>query len=370
MGIHIVWDCEHAKTPDGYYQVRGGIDYAIAKSLAVAPFADILWMETKTADLHEREDLRRRDPRRVPRQDAGLQPVAVVQLGHDRHERRRDAALPRGARQAGLRLQLHHLRRPSDRRPRRRGVRARRCGRTACSRSRGCSGSSGCSSRPTARRRRSSAGRAPTRRSWRSPAAPRRPRRWARARRSTSTSSRPRCRRSCSRSGSTSGASTTASRDELKVELRPHTRGLGAARARASSATGGEKVANVIFAPIQDRRGRNILSVRDQNTFDAALRQKRLMTLTHLFLIHRYKVDSVHYVTPTEDNQHQTEKMKAHGHLQRGQQRGRPDHRRRRQQGAREAAPRPGPRRAGDADPRGVSRQELTARTACSLRRR
>ena len=42
---------------------------------------------------------------------------------------------------------------------------------------------------------------------------------------------------------------------------------------------GGEKVANVIFTIIVDRRGRSILSVRDQNTFDPALRQKRLMTL-------------------------------------------------------------------------------------------
>ena len=51
MGIDIIWDCELAKTPEGYYQVQGGIDYAIAKSLAAAPFADLLWMETKTADL-------------------------------------------------------------------------------------------------------------------------------------------------------------------------------------------------------------------------------------------------------------------------------------------------------------------------------
>jgi hypothetical protein len=50
MGIDIVWDCEISKTPEGYYQVQGGIEYAIARSLAVAPFADILWMETKTAD--------------------------------------------------------------------------------------------------------------------------------------------------------------------------------------------------------------------------------------------------------------------------------------------------------------------------------
>lgn len=47
----IDWDPELPKTPDGYYQVRGGIDYAITRSLAAAPFADLLWMETKTANL-------------------------------------------------------------------------------------------------------------------------------------------------------------------------------------------------------------------------------------------------------------------------------------------------------------------------------
>jgi hypothetical protein len=41
---------------------------------------------------------------------------------------------------------------------------------------------------------------------------------------------------------------------------------------------------------IVDRRGRNILSVRDQTTFDSSLRKKRLMTLNHLFLVHRYKI--------------------------------------------------------------------------------
>ena len=62
-----------------------------------------------------------------------------------------------------------------------------------------------------------------------------------------------------------------------------------------------------------DRRGRNILSIRDQNTFDEALRKKRLMTLIHLFLIHRYKAASVHYVSPTDDNRYQAQKMKTHG---------------------------------------------------------
>ena len=77
--------------------------------------------------------------------------------------------------------------------------------------------------------------------------------------------------------------------------------------------SGGGVLANVIFANILDRRGHSFLSIRDQNTFDKALRKKRLMTLIHLFLIHRYKVVAVHYVSPTEDNRYQTQKMKNHG---------------------------------------------------------
>lgn len=53
--------------------------------------------------------------------------------------------------------------------------------------------------------------------------------------------------------------------------------------------------------------------MRDQNTFADALRKKRLMTLLHLYLIHRYRVDSVHYVSPTEDNGYQTRKMREQG---------------------------------------------------------
>ncbi len=53
--------------------------------------------------------------------------------------------------------------------------------------------------------------------------------------------------------------------------------------------------------------------MRDQNTFDPGLRKKRLMTLAHLFLIHRYNVESVHYLTPTDDNQRQAASMKARG---------------------------------------------------------
>ena len=98
----------------------------------------------------------------------------------------------------------------------------------------------------------------------------------------------------------------------LKVDLRPHRAGSELLELSLVGKNG-EKEANVVFAPIRDRRGRSILSVRDQNTFDEALRKKRLMTLIHLYLVHRYQADSVHYVTPTDDNQYQAAKMKAHG---------------------------------------------------------
>ena len=55
------------------------------------------------------------------------------------------------------------------------------------------------------------------------------------------------------------------------------------------------------------------LSVRDQNTFDLDLRRKRLMTLMHLFLIHRYKATSIHYLTPTEDNRGAAEALTRRG---------------------------------------------------------
>jgi isocitrate lyase len=41
------------RTPEGFYQFRGGIDAAIARGLAYAPHADVLWCETSTPDLAE-----------------------------------------------------------------------------------------------------------------------------------------------------------------------------------------------------------------------------------------------------------------------------------------------------------------------------
>jgi len=41
------------RTAEGFYQFRGGIDAAIARGLAYAPYADMLWCETSTPDLAE-----------------------------------------------------------------------------------------------------------------------------------------------------------------------------------------------------------------------------------------------------------------------------------------------------------------------------
>jgi isocitrate lyase len=41
------------RTPEGYFRVRSGLDAAIARALAYAPYADVLWCETKTPDLDE-----------------------------------------------------------------------------------------------------------------------------------------------------------------------------------------------------------------------------------------------------------------------------------------------------------------------------
>jgi Isocitrate lyase len=41
------------RTAEGFYRVRAGIDQAISRGLAYAPYADMLWCETATPDLDE-----------------------------------------------------------------------------------------------------------------------------------------------------------------------------------------------------------------------------------------------------------------------------------------------------------------------------
>jgi isocitrate lyase len=44
------------RTPEGYYRVEGGLASAIARGLAYAPYADLIWCETSTPDLDEARD--------------------------------------------------------------------------------------------------------------------------------------------------------------------------------------------------------------------------------------------------------------------------------------------------------------------------
>jgi isocitrate lyase len=41
------------RTPEGFYRFRNGIEAGIARALAYAPYADVLWMETSKPDLEE-----------------------------------------------------------------------------------------------------------------------------------------------------------------------------------------------------------------------------------------------------------------------------------------------------------------------------
>ncbi|AKF93676.1 isocitrate lyase [Brevibacillus laterosporus] len=41
------------RTAEGFYQIRGGIDAAIARGLAYAPYADLIWCETSEPNLEE-----------------------------------------------------------------------------------------------------------------------------------------------------------------------------------------------------------------------------------------------------------------------------------------------------------------------------
>ncbi|NGX42438.1 MAG: Isocitrate lyase [Chlamydiae bacterium] len=41
------------RSPDGYYFLKGGVPYAIARALDFAPYSDLIWCETSTPDLGE-----------------------------------------------------------------------------------------------------------------------------------------------------------------------------------------------------------------------------------------------------------------------------------------------------------------------------
>jgi isocitrate lyase len=310
MGIAVTWDAERAKSPEGYYQVRGGIGYAIAKSLAAAPYADLLWMETKTADLADArefadaihaqypdkmlaynlspsfnwdttgmsDDEMRRFPEELGRM--GFVFNFITYGGHQidglaaeefTTALRDDGMLALARLQRKLRLLESPYRTPQTLvgGPRADAALLASSGLTATTKAMG-------------------AGSTQVQHLVQTEVPPKLLAGWL-----------------------VRWAEVHEVAGELQVSLRPHAADSEVLELAVSDPSG-ERLANVIFATIEDRRGRTILSVRDQHT-DPRLRRKRLMTLLHLFLIHRYRAAAVHYLTPTDDNHRQAERMRELG---------------------------------------------------------
>ena len=311
LGADVAWDCERAKTPEGYYQIRGGIPYAIAKSLAATPFADILWMETKTADLADAREFAEAihaefpdqmlaynlspsfnwdttgmtdDEMRAFPEELGKMGFVFNFITYGGHQvdgvaseefataLQQDGMLALARLQRKMRLVESPYRTPQTLvgGPRSDAALAASSGRTATTKSMG----------------------------------------------KGSTQHQHLVQTEVPKKLLEEWLAMWSEHyqlpEKLHVQLRPRRAG-GELLELGIYGDGEEQLANVVVDPIKDRHGRSILTVRDQNTFSEKLRQKRLMTLIHLWLVHRFKADAVYYVTPTEDNLYQTEKMKSHG---------------------------------------------------------
>lgn len=311
MGINIIWDCELSRTPEGYYQIKGGIEYASARSLAVAPYCDIIWMETKTANLADAkkfadaihsiypdkmlaynlspsfnwdttgmtDDEMREFPRELGK--LGFVFNFITYGGHQidglvaeefATALKEDGMLALARIQRKFRLLNSPYKTPQTYvgGPRLDGALMASTGRTATTKAMG-KGST-------------------------------------QFQHLVQTELPPKVLESWLEMWT----KQYHIKDSLSVKLRPHTAGSDLLELNVFN-DAKTKVANVIFATIQDRKDKTIISIRNQNTFLKELRKKRLMTLIHLFLIHRYKAQSVHYVSPTDDNQRQTQGMKKLG---------------------------------------------------------
>lgn len=312
LGVDAAWDCERAKTPEGYYQVRGGIPYAIAKSLAAAPFADLLWMETKTADLADAKEFADAihavypdkmlaynlspsfnwdttgmsdDEMRAFPEEIGKMGFVFNFMTYGGHQidgvaaeefataLRQDGMLALARLQRKMRLVESPYRTPQTLvgGPRSDAALAASSGRTATTKSMG----------------------------------------------KGSTQHQHLVQTEVPKKLLEDWLALWGDHyqlgEKLRVSLRPRRAGSDVLELGIYGADDGEKLADVVFDPIKDRHGRSILQVRDQNTYAEKLRQKRLMTVIHLWMVHRFKADAVYYVTPTEDNVYQADKMKAHG---------------------------------------------------------
>lgn len=307
LGIDVKWNCEMARTPEGYYQVKGGIPFAIAKSLAVAPYADLLWMETKTADLEDARMFAEAVHELYPDQmlaynlspsfnwdTTGMSeeqmsnfPDELGKLGfvfnfitYGGHQidglatdefsnsLQTEGMLALAKVQRKLRLLDSPYRTPQSLvgGPRLDSALAASSGRTATTKAMGKGSTQFQHLKQTELPKHLLAEWVDT---WKT---------------------------------------VHDIREDIQVSLKPHLPGSSIMELALMSDQ--EKLANIVFTVMTDRNKLNLLSVRDQNTFHKSLRRKRLMTLLHLFLIKRYVTFNIHYLTPTMDNSRQCEGMK------------------------------------------------------------
>ncbi len=68
------------RTVEGFFGFRGGLDAAIARGLAYAPYADMLWCETSEPNLEEARRFATRHPRELSRKTPCLQLLSFVSL--------------------------------------------------------------------------------------------------------------------------------------------------------------------------------------------------------------------------------------------------------------------------------------------------
>ncbi|KAF8167421.1 isocitrate lyase [Crassisporium funariophilum] len=53
LGEQVFWDWDAPRTREGFYHYTGGVEAAIKRTKAFAPYADLLWLETKSPNLEQ-----------------------------------------------------------------------------------------------------------------------------------------------------------------------------------------------------------------------------------------------------------------------------------------------------------------------------
>ncbi len=316
LGVEVFWDWDLPRTPEGFYQVTGGRDMAIARGLAMAPFADLIWRETAKPDLDDdkvwADAIHAVYPQKMLAYNlspswnwdawgftddqircfaAELGKMGYVfnfiTYGGHQTEALMNGRLARALKEEGVlgfvRLIQRALRLAND--PAQYpqtfvgGDWADRFRRAARGPSLTTSSMGGKSTEMQHRK----AVEVPT-------------------------SVLERWLRMWAQYWSEQGL---FKHRELSVELKERWAGSEEMMLNVFDEAR-DKIAEITFRVDKDREGRKFLAIKDQNTVKK-FRNRRLMSLMHFFLLHRYKTDLVHYLAPTDDNRLSVQRMILNG---------------------------------------------------------